>query len=162
MILRTGTRQNYRAQFLPTSGISSCCISQGKMISVNWLLCYRFFVSTIFWGAYFQHIYISEIFSLSSRSLPSVKSCTLDESKVDEIFEKILTINIEHFLCANRPHFGRIWSRLYKFRFACKIIFWKISRSQRLTSIIYSRNYINQVIKPFLDKIWLLLQCIIC
>ena len=29
-----------------TSGISSCGISQGKIISVNWLLCYRFFIDT--------------------------------------------------------------------------------------------------------------------
>ena len=29
--------------FLPTSGISSCGISQGKIILVNWLLCYGFF-----------------------------------------------------------------------------------------------------------------------
>ena len=29
---------------MPTSGISSFGISQGKIISVNWLLCYRFFV----------------------------------------------------------------------------------------------------------------------
>ena len=43
MILRTGTRKNYRIWFLPTSGISSCGISQGKIISVNWLLCYRSF-----------------------------------------------------------------------------------------------------------------------
>ena len=35
--------KNYRIWFLPTSGISSCGISQGKIISVNWLLCYRFF-----------------------------------------------------------------------------------------------------------------------
>ena len=44
MILRTGTRKNYRIWFLSTSGISSCGISQGKTISVNWLLCYRFFL----------------------------------------------------------------------------------------------------------------------
>ena len=43
MILRTGTRNNFRIWFLPTSGISSCGISQGKIISVNWFLCYRFF-----------------------------------------------------------------------------------------------------------------------
>ena len=35
--------KKYRIWFLPTSGISSCVISQGKIISVNWLLCYRFF-----------------------------------------------------------------------------------------------------------------------
>ena len=35
--------KKYRIRFLPTSGISSCVISQGKIISVNWLLCYRFF-----------------------------------------------------------------------------------------------------------------------
>ena len=38
------TRKNYRIWFLSTSGISSCGISQGKIISVNWLLCYRFFL----------------------------------------------------------------------------------------------------------------------
>ena len=43
MIFRTGTRKNYGIWFLPTSGISSCGISQGKIISLNWLLCYRFF-----------------------------------------------------------------------------------------------------------------------
>ena len=43
MILRTGTRKNYRIWFLPTSGITSCGISQGEIISVNWLLCYWFF-----------------------------------------------------------------------------------------------------------------------
>ena len=36
-------RKNCRIWFLTTSGISSCDISQGKIISVNWLLCYRFF-----------------------------------------------------------------------------------------------------------------------
>ena len=30
--------KNYRIRFLPTSGISSSGISQGKIISVNWLL----------------------------------------------------------------------------------------------------------------------------
>ena len=35
--------KNYRAWLLPTSGISGCGISQGKTISVNWILCYRFF-----------------------------------------------------------------------------------------------------------------------
>ena len=30
--------KKYRIWFLPTSGISSCSISQGKIISVNWLL----------------------------------------------------------------------------------------------------------------------------
>ena len=44
MILRTRTRKSYRIWFRPTSGISSCGISHGKIISVNWLLCYRFFV----------------------------------------------------------------------------------------------------------------------
>ena len=44
MILRTGTIKSYRLWFLPTLGISSCGISEGKIISVNWLLCYRFFV----------------------------------------------------------------------------------------------------------------------
>ena len=43
MILRTGTRKNYRILFLSISGISSCGISQGKIIPVNYLLCYRFF-----------------------------------------------------------------------------------------------------------------------
>ena len=43
MILWTEARKNYRIRFLATSGISSCSISQGKIISVNWLLCYRFF-----------------------------------------------------------------------------------------------------------------------
>ena len=37
-------REKYRIWFLSTSGISSCSISQGKIISVNWLLCYRFFL----------------------------------------------------------------------------------------------------------------------
>ena len=41
MILRTRTRKNYRVWFLPTSGTSSCGISQADFISVNWLLCYR-------------------------------------------------------------------------------------------------------------------------
>ena len=36
-------RKKYRTWFLPTSEISSCGISHGKIISVNWLLCYRFF-----------------------------------------------------------------------------------------------------------------------
>ena len=36
-------KKNYRIWFLPTSGISSSGISQSKIISVNWLLCYRFF-----------------------------------------------------------------------------------------------------------------------
>ena len=35
LILRTGTKKNYRIWFLPTSGISSCGISQGQIISVN-------------------------------------------------------------------------------------------------------------------------------
>ena len=39
MIFRTGTRKNYRIWFLPKSGISGYGISQGKIISVNWLLC---------------------------------------------------------------------------------------------------------------------------
>ena len=43
MILRTGARKKDRIWFLPTFGISSCGISQGKTISVNWLLCYRFY-----------------------------------------------------------------------------------------------------------------------
>ena len=43
MILRTETRKNYRIWFLHTSRISSCGISQGNIISVNWLVCYRFF-----------------------------------------------------------------------------------------------------------------------
>ena len=47
MFLRTGTRKKYRTWFLPTSGISSCDISQGKIIAVHWLLCYRFFESPI-------------------------------------------------------------------------------------------------------------------
>ena len=41
MFIRRGTRKNYRIWFLPISGISSCGLSQGKIISVNWLLCYR-------------------------------------------------------------------------------------------------------------------------
>ena len=45
MILRTGTRKNFKIWFLPTSGISSCSFSLGKIISVNWLLCYRFFLT---------------------------------------------------------------------------------------------------------------------
>ena len=44
MILRTGTRINFWIWFLPTYGISSCGISQGEIILVNWLLCYRFFL----------------------------------------------------------------------------------------------------------------------
>ena len=44
MVLQNGTRKNYKIWFLSTSGISCCGISQGKIISVNWLLCYRFFV----------------------------------------------------------------------------------------------------------------------
>ena len=44
MILRNGTRKNYRIWFLSTLGISSCGISQGEIISVNCLLCYRFFI----------------------------------------------------------------------------------------------------------------------
>ena len=39
-----GYDKSYRIWFLPTSGISSCGISQGEIISVNWLLCYRFFI----------------------------------------------------------------------------------------------------------------------
>ena len=46
MILRTAIRKNYRIWFLPISEISSCGISHGKIISVNWLLCYRFFVAS--------------------------------------------------------------------------------------------------------------------
>ena len=46
MILRTAIRKNYRIWFLPISEISSCGISHGKMISVNWLLCYRFFLAS--------------------------------------------------------------------------------------------------------------------
>ena len=34
---------SYKYVKLPTWG-SSSCISQGKVISVNWLLCYRFFL----------------------------------------------------------------------------------------------------------------------
>ena len=48
MIWRTGTRKNYRIWFLPISGISSCGISQGQIISVNWLLCYRSFFKNKF------------------------------------------------------------------------------------------------------------------
>ena len=36
--------KSYRILFLPTLGIFSCGFSQGKIISVNWLLCYRFFL----------------------------------------------------------------------------------------------------------------------
>ena len=37
------SKKNYeRIWFLPTPGISSCGIS-GKIITVNWLLCFRFF-----------------------------------------------------------------------------------------------------------------------
>ena len=36
--------KNYRIWFLPTSGISSFGFGSYKIISVNWLLCYRFFV----------------------------------------------------------------------------------------------------------------------
>ena len=39
--------KNYRI-WLPTSGISSCGISQGKIIPVNWLHCYRFLVVQAF------------------------------------------------------------------------------------------------------------------
>ena len=35
--------KNYRIWFLPSWKISSCGISKGKINSVNWLLCYRFF-----------------------------------------------------------------------------------------------------------------------
>ena len=52
MISRTGTRKNYRIWFLPTSGISSWGISQGKIVSVNWLLFYRFFLS---WEKKLEH-----------------------------------------------------------------------------------------------------------
>ena len=43
MIFWTWTRKSYRIWFLPTSGISNCGISRGKIISVNWRLCYRLF-----------------------------------------------------------------------------------------------------------------------
>ena len=43
--------------FLPTSGLSSCGISQGEIISVNWLLCYRFFV--LFNKSTFPHIQLA-------------------------------------------------------------------------------------------------------
>ena len=48
MILWNGTRKNYIIWFLSTSGISSYGISQGKIISVNWLICYRFFLNFSF------------------------------------------------------------------------------------------------------------------
>ena len=40
---RLEREKNYWIWFLPTTGVSSCGISQGEIISVNWLLCYRFF-----------------------------------------------------------------------------------------------------------------------
>ena len=47
--------------FLPTSGISSCGISQGEIISVNWLLCYRFFVNCFFFSflIYLSHFLLT-------------------------------------------------------------------------------------------------------
>ena len=44
MILWTGARKNFRIWFLPTSEISSCDISQGKIISLK----YRFFFLPFF------------------------------------------------------------------------------------------------------------------
>ena len=41
-----GTRKKYRIWFLPPSRISSG-ILQGKFISVNWLLCYRSYLSPL-------------------------------------------------------------------------------------------------------------------
>ena len=45
--------KKYRIWFLPTSGISSCGISQSKITSVNWLLCYRFFNYLEIWSCGF-------------------------------------------------------------------------------------------------------------
>ena len=55
MILRTGTQKSYRIWFLPTSWKSSCGISQGEIVSVNWLLCYRFFQNILSSTCYFTH-----------------------------------------------------------------------------------------------------------
>jgi len=71
MIWRSGTRKNYRIWFLPTSGISSCGISQGKTISVNSDLCYRFFGPRIlntlfFWLTQFWLVLVLRLAQASS------------------------------------------------------------------------------------------------
>ena len=44
MIFRTGTRKIIEYDFCPHREYLVARISKGKIISVNWLLCYRFFI----------------------------------------------------------------------------------------------------------------------